>query len=76
MFIIKINIMNGKYKKNMPPNLYKMTTLGNTQKQLSWADERLIKCLYKTQTKSGFSWQVFSFYSHWEYFINSKDLLE
>ena len=28
------------------------------------------------QTKSGHSWQVFSFYSHSECFINNQDLLE
>ena len=49
------------------------TTLGTTQKRLSWADDHLMKHLYKTQTKSG-SWQVFSFYSRCKYFITSKDL--
>ena len=63
--------MNGKYKKNVS-NLYKTTTPWTTQKRLSWADDCLIKHLYKTQTKSGCSWQVFSFCSHCEYFINSK----
>ena len=66
--------MNDKYLKNMLSNLYKTTTLGTTQKWLSWADDHLMKHLYKTQTKSGCSWQVFSFYSRCKYFINSKDL--
>ena len=38
---------------------------------LSWAGCCFIKHLYKKpQTKAGCSWQVFSFYSHYECFIN------
>ena len=47
-------------------NLCKTTTLRTTQK---WSS-------YKTQTKSGRSLQVVSFYSHCEWSINNKDLLE
>ena len=56
-------------------NLHKTTTFGTTQKWSSWTGGRLIKHLYKMTTKkSGCSWQVFSFYSHCECFINNKDL--
>ena len=52
-------------------SLCKKTTFGITQKWSSWTVDRLI-----TQTKSGRSRQVFSFYSHCDCFINNKDLLE
>ena len=54
-------------------NLYKMTTLGTTQKQLCGTGACPIKQL---QTKSGSSWEGFSFYSHCERFLSNKNLLE
>ena len=53
-----------------------MTTLGTIQKWSSWTGGCLIKCLKPPQTKSGHSWQDFSFYSHCECFIDNKDLPE
>ena len=50
-------------------NLYKTTTLGTTQKCSPCSGDHLMEHLYKTtQTKSGHSWQVVSFYSHCEWF--------
>ena len=43
-------------KKPVQSNLYKTTTLGTTQKWLSWTGGYLIKYLYKTTTN-----QVWSF---------------
>ena len=51
-----------------------MSTLGTTQKWLSWTGGCLIKHIKQPQVKSGCSWQVFSFYSHCECFINNQDL--
>ena len=51
-------------------NLLKTTTLGATQKCLSWTGGRLMKHLYKMITK------VVGFYSHNERFINNKVFLE
>ena len=45
---IIIDIYCSKY---ILSNLYKMTTLGTTQKSSSWTDGHLIKHLYKTATK-------------------------
>ena len=63
--------------KLIQSNLYKMTTLGTRQKWSSWTGGRLIKHLHKwPQTKSGRSWQFVSFYSHCEWSIDNKGLLE
>ena len=61
-------------KLELQSNLYKTITLATTQKWLSWTGDCLIKHLL--QTKSGHSWQGFSFYLYGECFINNKDLLE
>ena len=39
------------FESYVQPNLYKTSTLGNTQKWLSWAGLHLIKHLHKTATK-------------------------
>ena len=50
-------------------NLYKTTIFGTTQKWSSWTGGRLINNFIKRpQTKFGCSWQVASFYSHYEFF--------
>ena len=44
-------------------NLYKMITLGTTQKLLSWGGGHFMKHLYKTTTK-----QMWSFLAGFEFF--------
>ena len=58
-------------------NLCKTTTLGTTQKWLSWKGGRLIQNLYKAATNQIWLFLAgFSFFSHSECFIRNKGLLE
>ena len=69
-----------QFQKNQSTvNLYKTITLGANQKWSSWIDSWSSyknTCIKRPQTKSGRSWQIFSFYSHCERFINNKESLE
>ena len=58
---------------SIQPNLFKTTTLATTQKWSFCTGGCLIK---QSKTKSGCSWQDFSFSLHCECFINNKSLLE
>ena len=68
------NMYSEHHAYDLQSNLYKMTTLGTTQKWSSWKGGRLIKILYQVTTNQIWSFLAgFSFFSISECFIRNKD---